>query len=177
MDHHWLITWTCYGQWLPGDARGFVGNVRDKDGIQVNHDVPGTPFDADFPGLEAYVLQHMKGDPVKLDKKDAGSLICQYQETAQIRKWKLHAASVMFNHTHVIVGVPGDPDPQSILETLKSWATRSLNKHRELPHRNVLHGQRIETKTRRRRCYARWRDLRREKTAQSVASVVRRRVA
>jgi hypothetical protein len=31
MDRQWLITWTCYGTWLPGTARGFVGNVRDME--------------------------------------------------------------------------------------------------------------------------------------------------
>jgi hypothetical protein len=54
-------------------------------------------------------------------------------ETALIRNWSLEAASVMHNHTHVVVGVLGDPDPQSILETLKSWATRAVKKLRPLP--------------------------------------------
>jgi REP element-mobilizing transposase RayT len=26
----WLLTWTTYGTWLPGDERGFVGYVREK---------------------------------------------------------------------------------------------------------------------------------------------------
>ena len=29
MDRYWLLTWTTYGTWLPGDARGFVSNVAD----------------------------------------------------------------------------------------------------------------------------------------------------
>ena len=60
-------------------------------------------------------------------------MIAQYQETARIRTWSLEAASVMFNHTHVVVGVPGDPEPNSILETLKSWATRAVKKLRPPP--------------------------------------------
>ena len=75
----------------------------------------------------------MKGDPVTLDKADADALILQYQETACVRGWTLQAASVMFNHTHILVSVAGDPEPQSILETLKSWATRALKKCHELP--------------------------------------------
>ena len=27
MERYWLLTNTCYGNWLPGDARGFVGRV------------------------------------------------------------------------------------------------------------------------------------------------------
>jgi len=133
MQRHWLHTWTCYGTWLPGDVRGFVSNVRDKHGKQVTHNIPGTPFDADIPPLEAWVRKHMKGSPVSLVKADAEAMIAQYQETAQIRGWTLQAASVMFNHTHVALSVPGDTDPDLILETLKSWATRALKKNRPLP--------------------------------------------
>jgi REP element-mobilizing transposase RayT len=133
MDRHWLFTWTCYGNWLPGDSRGFVGNVRDTEGEHVIHNVPGTPFDSDMPGLESYVREHMTGPPVKLDFADANALILQYQETARIRRWFLQAASVMFNHTHIVISVPGDPDPKLILESMKSWATRALMKFRPLP--------------------------------------------
>jgi REP element-mobilizing transposase RayT len=133
MDRYWLLTWTCYGQWLPGDVRGFVSTVEDDQGNRVIHNTPGTPYDADMPKLESYTRSIMKGSPVNLGQLDADALIAQYQETASIRGWELQAASVMYNHTHVIVGVPGDPDPKAILETLKSWATRALKKHQPLP--------------------------------------------
>ena len=132
MDRYWLITWTCYGTWLPGDARGFVSYV-EVDGGRTIHNVPGTPFDADMPNMKAFAQSIMKGPPVRLDERDADSLIEQYQETSRIRGWELQAASVMFNHTHVVVGVPGDPDPKRILETLKSWATRAVKKRQPLP--------------------------------------------
>ncbi len=133
MDRFWLITWTGYGNWLPGDERGFVSYVEDDKGNRVIHNVPGTPFDADLPNLKKYTQSIMKGPPVILDARNAEAMIAQYQETARIRSWELQAASVMYNHTHVVVGVPGDPNPEAILETLKSWATRVLKKHRPLP--------------------------------------------
>jgi len=133
MDRHWLLTWTCYGHWLPGDSRGFVGNVRDTDGKQLTHNVPGTPYDAAIPALERHVRGQMTGNPVTLDRPQAEALIIQYQETALVRGWRQEAASVMFNHTHLVVGVNGDPDPQSLLETCKSWATRAMKKLRPLP--------------------------------------------
>jgi hypothetical protein len=133
MDRHWLITWTCYGTWLSGDVRGFVANVADEDGKSVCHNVPGAECAADMPGLEGWVRQRMKASPVALDASDATAMVAQYQETAQVRGWTLQAASVMVNHTHVVVSVCGDPDPDSILETLKSWATRKLKKLRPLP--------------------------------------------
>ena len=131
-DRFWLLTWTCYGQWLPGDRRGFVGNIRD-DGSHVTHNIPGTPYDEDIPRLEGWVREHMRGVPITLEQSEAETLIAQYQETARIRKWSLEAASVMFNHTHIVAGVPGDPDPQQVLETFKSGATRAVKKLRPLP--------------------------------------------
>ena len=133
MDRHWLLTWTCYGTWLAGSRRGFVSHVKDEQGQWVIHNVPGTPYDADMPALEQHVRSRMKGPPVRLDATAAGAMIAQYLETCDIRRWELHAASVMWNHTHLAVGVPGDPDPEAILELLKSWATRALKKLRPLP--------------------------------------------
>jgi hypothetical protein len=133
MNRYWLLTWTCYGTWLPGAKQGFVGFVRDEQGIEVIHNIPGTPYDADMPALEAYARSKMRGAPVALDQADADALIAQYQETAHIRRWELEAASVMYNHTHVVVGVLGDPEPDAILELFKSWATRAVKKLRPLP--------------------------------------------
>jgi hypothetical protein len=31
-DFALLLTWTCYGTWLPGDARGYVSNTRSNHG-------------------------------------------------------------------------------------------------------------------------------------------------
>ncbi len=59
MDRYWLITWTCYGTRLPGDECGFVGNVRDADGNQVVHNIPGTPYDTNMPRLKK-LCQNLK---------------------------------------------------------------------------------------------------------------------
>ena len=133
MDRFWLITWTCYGTWLPGARQGFVSQVRDEQGNQVIHNIPGTPFDSDMPALEAHARSRMIGPRVSLDQAAADAMIVQYQDTCRVRGWELEAASVMYNHTHVLLGVAGDPDPQSILATLKSWATRAVKRLRALP--------------------------------------------
>lgn len=62
MDRYWLITWPCYGTWLPGAQQGFVSPVRGQNGDLVLHNIPGTPFDADLPALEAHTKAKMK-DP------------------------------------------------------------------------------------------------------------------
>lgn len=127
MDRFWLITWTCYGTWLPGARQGFVSHVRDEQGKQVIPNIPGTPFDADLPALEAHARSLAATRPARRAGVPPAS------RTGGTPVLRLEAASVMVNHTHVIVGVTGDPDPQSILETLKSWATRTLKKLRALP--------------------------------------------
>jgi REP element-mobilizing transposase RayT len=133
MDRYWLVTWTCYGQWLSGDARGFVANIRDENGQSVRHNTPGTEYDRDMPRLENWMRQRMTGEPITLHLQESSILVAQFQETALIKKWSLEAASVMFNHIHLVVGVPGDPDPDTIRELFKSWATRALLKHRPKP--------------------------------------------
>jgi hypothetical protein len=54
MDRYWLLTWTTYGTWLPGDKRGFVSPVRTGAGSERRHNQPGTPYDADMPRLQSY---------------------------------------------------------------------------------------------------------------------------
>jgi len=51
----------------------------------------------------------------------------QFRETARFRNWLLVAAAVMANHCHVVVGVPGDPEPDTLLRDLKAYASRRLN--------------------------------------------------
>ncbi len=133
MDRYWLLTWTTYATWLVGDARGFVSEIRDRNGSKVLHNVPGEPYDADLPELLQYVRDHLKGDPVYLTAAQAEVLIEQFRETAQHRRWELLAAAVMANHAHLVVGVLGDPAPAKLLIDFKAYATRALKKKWPLP--------------------------------------------
>ncbi len=129
MDRYWLLTWTTYGSWLPGDDRGFVSNVRNGEGPEVRFNIPGTPTKANMPGLEDYARRKMKGTEIRLQSEQASILISQFQETATCRGWQLLAAAVMSNHCHAVVGVPGDPDPSTLLRDFKSYGSRALNQH------------------------------------------------
>ena len=53
MDRYWLITWTTYATWLPGDPRGSVTSVRDGRGPRREQDLPGIPYDGAMPGLRS----------------------------------------------------------------------------------------------------------------------------
>ena len=127
-DRYWLLTSTTYGNWLPGDSRGFVSNVRVDDGPEVRHNIPGTPYDADLPPLQEHVRSNMTGDPVRFNADHAEQLLEQFQETARYRNWRLFAVGIMANHIHIVIGVPGDPPPKILLKSLKSYGSRRLNR-------------------------------------------------
>jgi REP element-mobilizing transposase RayT len=134
MNRFWLLTSTFYGNWLPGDARGFIARVRDTRAedepreARREHDLPGTPYDEDFPGLHRHAHEEMRGPPIRIDREQAAILLDQFHETAAYRAWRLFAVAIMANHVHLVVGVEGDPDPTKILGDFKAYASRSLTR-------------------------------------------------
>ena|SRR6516165_7685886 len=129
MDRYWLLTWTTYGTWLPGDERGFVSPVRTGSGPERRHNQPGTPYDADMPGLQEAARRQLKCAPIYLGAFHAARLLAQFQETARYRDWLLVAVAIMRSHVHLLVGVNGDPEPEEVLADFKSYGSRSLNRH------------------------------------------------
>src|SRR5262245_59603021 len=112
MDRYWLLTWTTYGTWLPGDPRGSVTSVRDGPGPRVEHDQPGMPWEGPLPGLYASAQDALKGPPIFLTRDQAEVLLAQFRETTAYRHWDLLGVAVMAQHIHQVVGVGGDPDPE-----------------------------------------------------------------
>ena len=117
MDRYWLLTWTTYGTWLPRDKRGSV---------EHSHNVVGTPWMRPNPRLEEAARTVMAGKPVYLAVAQTRVLLAQFHETAGHRRWVLRAAAVMSNHVHVVLAVPGDPQPETLLRDLKSYGSRAL---------------------------------------------------
>ena len=109
-DRAWLVTWTCYGNWLPGDRRGFVAQFVDEAGNRVLHNRPGTEFARDLERLQHYCRQIQKFPTTRLTRDHAGAVVEQFRETATHRGWQLAATAVMSNHIHLVVLVPGDPE-------------------------------------------------------------------
>jgi REP element-mobilizing transposase RayT len=95
---------------------------------RVTHNDVDAEYDKDIPGLKQASKSLMKGPPIRLEIAHANALLVQFQETAGIRGWELRAVAIMFNHFHIVVGVPGDPEPSKILGDFKAWATRCLSK-------------------------------------------------
>ena len=133
VDRYWLVTFTTYGTWLPGDRRGSVTRVRDQATAaypRAKRNTPGTPAEPPMPALEHYAALAMRAGPVLLNQRQAGLLLPQFHETARYRGWSLPAVAIMRNHVHVVVGVNGDPEPSTLLRDLKSYGSRALNADR-----------------------------------------------
>ena len=110
-DRYWLLTWTTYGTWLPGDSRGFVSNIRISPGPEVRLNIPGTPTAPSIPELREHVQKSLLAPPILHTCQHAEILSAQFQETADYPGWLLIASAIMASHVHIVVGVPGDPDP------------------------------------------------------------------
>ncbi|HXY33543.1 MAG TPA: transposase [Planctomycetaceae bacterium] len=123
----WLLTWTTYGTWLPGDARGSVTRVRVDDSPRKLHNKPGTPYDGPVPGLNSAARAALKGPPVFLDRPQAERIRTQLVETAAYRGWRLLTAAVMRNHVHLVVVADDQIESAELLRTFKSYASRVLN--------------------------------------------------
>jgi REP element-mobilizing transposase RayT len=134
MERYWLLTSTFYGNWLPGDPRGFVSRVRETRPedlpaeSRVEHDTPGTPYDADLPGLHRYARQQLRGAPIRIHPDQAQVPLNQFQETATYRGWLLLAVAVLANHVHLVVGVNGEPSPTKVLGDFKAYGSRALTR-------------------------------------------------
>ncbi len=133
MDRFWLLTWTTYGTWLPGDDRGFVSNIDRGDGKGHRLNKPGTKPAAKMHGLTRAVRKTMTGSPVFLSVAHAWALLDQFHETGDHRGWQLEAVAIMRGHIHMAVGVPGDPDPETLLRDFKSYGSRKLNRQYPCP--------------------------------------------
>lgn len=127
MDRYWFLTSTTYGNWLPGDPRGFVSGVDDDRGGKVVHNQPMTEYDRDIPGMHEFARGQLTGPPICLNRPQADAIFQQLYETASHRKWELRAVGIMAKHVHLVVGVLGDPSLGKVLGDFKSYASRVLN--------------------------------------------------
>jgi len=107
-----FITWTTYGTWLPGDARGW----RDTTLGPQLHD----------PDREAAARAKMKFPEVRLRPHDRQTV----EEACRLhcchRTWCLHAVNARSNHVHVVVS--GNEKPESIRDQLKANCTSRLRR-------------------------------------------------
>ena len=113
----YFLTWTTYGTWLPGDAKGWV---RHGD------DTRYTLYRSPDPKIETHAKALMKQKPVILDKQLRGIVERTIRESCQYKNWHIHALNVRTNHIHLVI-TSRDETPEQVMTTLKGWASRKLN--------------------------------------------------
>ena len=108
----YLITWTTYGTWLPGDERGW--RHRGEGGARPQDELIAKMAEADMKEA-AFVLSPVDREIVELT----------VERHCEIRKWTLHRVNARSNHIHVVVTAPGCK-PETVRNQLKAWCTREL---------------------------------------------------
>jgi REP element-mobilizing transposase RayT len=113
----YLITFATYGSHLHGDERGSVDR---------RHNVVGSPI-LDFnPKRASAESQLMKQPAYKLDKTSRVEVMKGIEEVCSHRGWTLLAAHVRSNHLHVVV--EAEAQPEAVMNALKAYASRRLNR-------------------------------------------------
>jgi REP element-mobilizing transposase RayT len=112
----YFITFTSYGTWLHGDSPGAV----DRD-----HNIPGTPFLPPEPERRAASRDRMTQEPYVLDAARRTVVRDAIVEACQFRGWRIHALHVRTNHVHLVV--TAEREPEFVMKTCKSRASRWLN--------------------------------------------------
>ena len=107
----YLLTWTTYGTWLPGDERGWV---KWHGGFQQ----PSEP-------LRQYSTAKMAEPAITLDPQQRELVDSTIRRHCEIRHWSLHALNVRTNHVHVVVTAL-EYAPETVVEQFKAWCTRHL---------------------------------------------------
>ena len=70
--------------------------------------------------------ERMTQEPYEMDEPRRGCVLGAVVQHCEYRKWRLLAAHARTHHVHVIVDAP--LSPEKVLNELKAYASRSLNK-------------------------------------------------
>ena len=90
----YLMTFGCYGCWLPGDARGSADRVR------AGH--RGGAL-APCPALLSHSAHLMSGPAFRLTLSEAHIVLDVIHEVCDYRGWGLMAAHIRSTHVHVVM--------------------------------------------------------------------------
>jgi REP element-mobilizing transposase RayT len=109
----YLLTWTTYGSWLPGDKRGSVDGMHNVYGEEF------APADAKRRAANAAKLSR---PPFRLNHAARVMVQKAIIEHCAFRQWDLVSMNVRSNHVHVVVR--SDVSPAATASKLKARATR-----------------------------------------------------
>lgn len=112
----YFITFNCYGTWLHGE----------KPSVDRLNNTPGTVFLSLNSKRAGLVKKQMLEAPYFLDESRRPIVLQAIVEVCQYRQWVLLATHVRSNHVHCVIHAI--VQPERIMNTIKSYASRHLNK-------------------------------------------------
>lgn len=112
----YLITFRCYGTWLPGEERGSIDRL---------HNIYKSHYREPNPQLQIFNLQELKSEPVSLDATRRKIAELAIREVCSYQNWVLRALNIRTNHVHTVVSI-GTESPSKALNKFKAYATRRM---------------------------------------------------
>ncbi|MBS0267334.1 MAG: hypothetical protein JSS02_35745 [Planctomycetes bacterium] len=122
-----LITWTCFGTWLPGDKRGYVSNTHlAGGGFLPKQNLPGTPYAKNSPLTRHQTSLSMRQPAIWMTVDLAHCVAQELVQAAATRNWRILRAAVMANHVHVVITDCPDDGP-AVRRILKGTTQAKLS--------------------------------------------------
>jgi len=112
----YLITFVCYGARLPGEP-GAISRIQNQF---------ASPLPEADGGKEQQARNRMTQQPYVLDCVPRDAVLRTLQEVCSCRGWRLLAAHVRTNRVHVVI--TADHSPERVMNTLKAYSSRALNR-------------------------------------------------
>jgi REP element-mobilizing transposase RayT len=130
----YFITFSTYGTWLHGTAKG-------RGSVDRVHNVFGTPFLPPNATREQHARSRMTQPAYLLGVREREIVCAALQELSQERAWNLLAAHVRTNHVHVVIDAP--IAVERLMSDFKGRASRNLTlakSDNQVRHRWTRHG-------------------------------------
>ena len=130
----YLITFSCYGTRLHG---------RDPYSVDRRRNGWKTPYLSPSASLHQHRQKALSEPPAKLNNHERETVLEAIIDVCEHDGFDLHAAHVRSDHVHVVVG--GDAEASRILQRIKVYSSRALNrrfghkKHRWTTHGSTVH--------------------------------------
>lgn len=115
--HAYFLTFTTYGNWLPGDKRLSVNRKKN---------VIATPKTEPNIQLHETAVQNQKQQTIKFNARQRTIVLNTTQSVCKHYEWMLLAAHIRSNHVHIVV--QSDKSPEFVMKQIKAYCTRHLRK-------------------------------------------------
>lgn len=114
---HLLLTFSTYGAWLHGDARG-------------SHHADGR-VEGSNSALRQFEASIMVDEPFSLDARARDVVIATLRQVCSHKRWGLRSAHARTEHVHTVID--SDADGGRTASQLKAWCSRRLVEANAVP--------------------------------------------